>query len=271
MTPTQNGQTGVAPESISVVIPHKCAAEGLWATVTSLNIALAGVPHEFIVVSGRDRDRAHDFLEKIPGLRIIESSARGPAESREDGAALAQYDWLLFLDDHVLVPHDFLQILASPGDLIHCPTATYPWRPPMYEYAPDVEPDDMDAPIRTEPSSDEPYPILAAGHGTFLIKRHIWEAIGGYGSIFDGWNGEEIYLGLKTWMHGFEVYMNPRVMVWHFVGKAAEWKNRDEAMKARLARSKRHLLNLRAKYSYQEAREIVKERCQQFQLSGTAN
>ena len=255
---------------LSIVIPHRCAVEGLWATVMSLEMVLGEISHEYVVVCGRERDRVHDFLERMPNLKIWESQACGPAEAREFGSSKASGEWLLFIDDHVLVPDNFVDIFyPDEGDVRHCATGTYPWRPPMYEYAPDVEPDDMDAPIRTEASDCEPYPILSAGHGTFLVKKSAWDAMGGYGGIFDGWNGEEIYFGLKAWMHGFKVFMHPDIVVQHFVGKAPEWKNRDDAMKNRLARSKQHLLSLKTKYSYDEARELVKSQCLQSQSLGT--
>lgn len=69
---------------------------------------------EVIVVDAASTDGTAEvttgFAQTSPfPLRFEAFNQRGISRQRNHGASIAQYDWLLFLDADVVLPHDFLQ------------------------------------------------------------------------------------------------------------------------------------------------------------------
>jgi GT2 family glycosyltransferase len=66
----------------------------------------------------------------------------------------------------------------------------------------------------------KPYMIGAGGHGGFAITRSLWDAVGGYGpaNLFFGYGGEEMVFDLKLWRMGHKVFIDPKVIHYHYPG-----------------------------------------------------
>jgi hypothetical protein len=85
--------------SYDIVVPT-IGRPSLTALVDSLRQAGAG-PHRFVVVDDRSApDTSFDLPEDITVLR---SEGRGPAVARNIGAQHGEADWIVFLDDDVVV------------------------------------------------------------------------------------------------------------------------------------------------------------------------
>ncbi len=65
---------------------------------------------------------------------------------------------------------------------------------------------------------NQPYRCAASGHGGFIVRRSVWEKLGGYWSGFRGYAGEELYWDLKAWLTGHEVWIDPKLTHAHLPG-----------------------------------------------------
>jgi hypothetical protein len=64
----------------------------------------------------------------------------------------------------------------------------------------------------------KPFKVAAAGHGGLIVKKDVFDALGGYylSSSFKGYSGEELTFDLGAWMQGTEVWIDPQVEHRHY-------------------------------------------------------
>src|SRR5205823_14269990 len=99
---------------VSVVIPTRNRKEILLQTLAALVSALPpGVCHETIVVDDGSIDgtgpAVQGWLAETGGLvRLVSQSPAGPGAARNRGANLASGRVLIFVDDDILVPPEFI-------------------------------------------------------------------------------------------------------------------------------------------------------------------
>lgn len=96
---------------LSVVIPTRDKAYRLALTLSCLCAQDFKYPFEVIVVNDGSSDHTEDvlgqFLQGL-NLHVLKGLCQGRASARNLGAAAAKYEYLIFLDDDVLVAPDFL-------------------------------------------------------------------------------------------------------------------------------------------------------------------
>ena len=105
---------------VSVIVPAYKAQETIGAALRSaLSQELA--PREVICVDDGSPDATADLVAReFPGVRLVRQENAGPSAARNRAAALAQGEWLAFLDaDDVWLPQKLrLQaaaLAAEPG------------------------------------------------------------------------------------------------------------------------------------------------------------
>ena len=207
-------------KSVSVCIPSRGPSIGLWATIVS---ALEEWPQAEVIVcvNGRDEDEPLYLLKKHLRVTIIHSQeALHPATARDIAGSHATGDVLMFLDDHVIVPRSVS--LPSEG-IAHYAYHTYPGHPDTYyHFVPGDElPTKGDYAKQPEVYSLF-YPCLSGSHAMFAVTRAAWGELGGYGGQWQGFGGEEAYLGLKARLHGIPVTMYPQCVFWHFSARSSQ-------------------------------------------------
>jgi glycosyltransferase involved in cell wall biosynthesis len=104
--------------ALSVVIPCRNGAAFLARQLDALATQDTGTPFEVIVADNGSDDAsvavALEFQERIPGLRIVDASARrGQAFARNKGAAAARGCSLLFVDADDEVAPGYLEAMAG--------------------------------------------------------------------------------------------------------------------------------------------------------------
>jgi len=97
---------------VSVVIPTYNRAEALVETLAHLAKQVFDHPWQVIVVNNRCTDDTDEILGRqsfpVP-LQLVHESTPGAAAARNAGAAAASGDWLIFLDNDILVEPDFVR------------------------------------------------------------------------------------------------------------------------------------------------------------------
>lgn len=231
---------------ISIVIAHRGDPMGLWSSIHSCIEELKHTDYSYefcICVNGeaeRIKSEKHKagtilcpdthavlhFLSKsnlLGYLKIIQSSV-SPPTARQYASEKASGKYLFFFDNHVLVARNYfseaINTLENEADLVHSKTTFFTGEDDTYEYELLLN-TTFWATASLKPKQETAYPIAVAGHGGFAVKTTVWRDVGGYPDVFRGYAGEELTLDLKLWMQGYQVWINPQMVHYHWAGKRA--------------------------------------------------
>jgi glycosyl transferase family 2 len=231
---------------ISIVIACRDEADTLWFTLHSLQMHTRGSLVERdgmeIVVADNDpgaktcgktvREVCAAFAKaRFPVRYLAAGEVQSVFYPRNQGAAAAQGEHLIFLDSHVLLTPYTLEalhrlFLNRPGLLTHALT------PDLYlAHIPIAfsDPNKLFGPYKLRlhgdfwgewtPMSELPpprngtglktatYPIGASGLWCYSTPKAAWEAVRGYNPGFAAYSGGEVYLELKYWLLGGHVVL----------------------------------------------------------------
>ena len=169
--------------------------------------------------------------EAFPGVRAHHHPSNlGVASGRNRGARLAieayGSDFLLFLDNDMTVEPDFLAALAAPfadepGLAQTTPKIRMLGRPDHLYGAGGCRVDFAFA--RTnhvgygEPDRgqyDRPVRCIPSG-GCMLVKRSVFEELGGFDPVFDPYGPEDLDFGLRARRAGYHALYIPEAIVYH--------------------------------------------------------
>lgn len=221
----------------TIVIAHRGDGLGLWATITSCELDLEGSGYKWnyvLVINGEEKI-AVDVQTQILKMQqcgklrdyIHRPEALSPPTARGIGAETANGKYLAFFDNHCLLkPGYFKRAMTNMEkyemDMLHSTTRYYLDAEFCYQYK--LEPritqnfwgDATDTPFDPE----NPYQIGVCGHGGFLVRRSVWEEVGGYGPayLFEGYGGEEMTFDLKMWLLGKKNWIDPQMIHYHWNG-----------------------------------------------------
>jgi hypothetical protein len=220
-------------KDFSIIIAHRGNTLGLWATIHSCEVELAGsdFDYEYIVVTNGEESK-YDELDLLIGF-VAKSGKLGdhyyhpqplsPPSARQLGSETASGRLLFFFDNHCIPCRHYFhraieQVNAHGIDILHSCVA-YAIGEERYHYELSLEKNfwmcnESFAPV--DPIN--PYQIAMAGHGGFVVRKSTWDVMEGYGPLlmFEGWGGEEPYFDLKAARMGFSVWLDPLLMHYHF-------------------------------------------------------
>jgi hypothetical protein len=60
-----------------------------------------------------------------------------------------------------------------------------------------------------------PYPVPLLPGGCHALRRVDFEQLGGYDEGMSRWGSEDLELSLRTWLFGYELWVQPSVVVYH--------------------------------------------------------
>jgi len=213
---------------ISIIIPHRGNALGLWATIHSCaeDLKYSKLTYEFIVVTNGselsvDQKGLFQFTSsKVGNIHIVDPLS--PPDARSTGAEVAEGSALFFFDDHCLVSRDYfrraLLTLDKGGiDVLHGATKFYTDDPAQHHYCLRLDYNFWGSPSPLPVDAAKPYKVAMAGHGAFVMPRESWDKFGGYGplGLLKGYGGEESLLDFKVWLSGGQVWLDPKLVHYH--------------------------------------------------------
>ena len=110
--------TGPPTPLVSIVVPTYERADHLRSLVDAVLGQVHAPPYEVIVVDDGSEDGTEAVAATIADRRVrfLHQPNRGPGPARNAGAAVAQGDWLVFIDDDDHPDRDWLATLAQGFD-----------------------------------------------------------------------------------------------------------------------------------------------------------
>jgi hypothetical protein len=218
---------------LTIIVPHRGNPLGVWATCHSCEEDLegTGIDYNFVVVTNGEELNAEEtqclwYLEKSGKLlkHIHSDEPLSPPVARQRGAEVADGDLLLFFDNHCLVGKRYFERVVADFerfgcDMLHSSTRFYAGDFTHYQYRLLLD-YNFWGDSAFEPDDYKPYRIAAGGHGGFVVRRDVWNEVGGYGpeDLLKGYGGEELLFDLKMWRLGHNNYIDPKLIHWHYTG-----------------------------------------------------
>ena len=175
---------------------------------------------EVVVLDDASTDESTLFLQTAPHtqVRLLRAGGLGVARARNAAALQARGEILIFLDAHMNLPRGWWQpvaaLLASPsvgaaqpciagielggnrgyGERFKGADLTLEWLP------------------RT---ATHPYQIPILCGCCFAVRRDLFLRVGGLDGGMIGWGSEDCEFSVRLWRLGYEVWIEPRVVVGH--------------------------------------------------------
>lgn len=247
--------------SVSVCIPSAGPPLGLWATISACEAVRGDAELNYIAtVSGRDWGERESLLREW-GVGIIHSTEPLiPPVARNHAANCAKGDILVFFDDHCIPTAGFFgrveQDFADPNvHLLHGSYLTGPGSPYHYFHFYGIK-SMVEGDYRRQPHSANIHRVGSASHAFFAIRRTVWESVGGYSDYYQGFGGEEASFDLKVWAAGYQVWLDPKLVYYHYSARESErgYEKRIEPKnyESALRELAPHLDRLKAKFAVEE-------------------
>lgn len=208
---------------------------GLWATISSCEAALSTTDltaNYSVVTNGEPKAKsqgAHllDFLSRSGKLASHKhfDDPLTPPDARQSASEDADGKYLAFFDNHCVANADYFARAHANMEhygmaMLHSTTVFHPGEDPHYHYRLKLASNFWAESELMIPNKYKAYRIAAGGHGGFIVRSDVWKRLGGYGpkGLFSGYAGEEITTDLRFWMFGEEVWLDPKLIHYHFVG-----------------------------------------------------
>ena len=203
----------------SIIIPAYNAARTLVPLLDAL-LPQTTEDTEVIVVDDCSTDGTEEIIRTYDGVHYVGQSARqGPAAARNRGAGSAMGEWLVFTDADTCYLPDTLQnirsvVAACDGDAF---VGTYAGRPANAGFMPRYkalwEQVTIDERLLARGGEYIPYNTWAPRPG--LVKKSVFEAVGGFNERFRGADLEDMEFGYRVVAAGYKIYFAPRIRIVH--------------------------------------------------------
>jgi len=211
---------------VSVVVVNWNGSEHLSSLLPSL-ASQKGADYDVTVVDNGSSDDSVEVARQF-GYRVLQQSENlGLARAFNEGALATSSDYLLFLNNDVRVPVDFIARLQEPlvadqhlfatdarqvnwsGDSIIRRRVVLTRRFWPLGDLPGFELSQID--------SNCPAPTLFGSGASTMIRRSMFDVIGGWNPEYRlGW--EDLDLGWRAWSRGWVTLYVPAAWCWHRVG-----------------------------------------------------
>lgn len=216
--------------ALSVVIPTYTRRESLRRCLDSLTAQLEPPPFEVIVVDDGSRDGTPEMLAQYRPcypLRTLRTKTAGPAAARNRGAAEAEGEYLLFIDDDVVAHPSLLAIHMASHRAEPEAVVIGTMMPPQGERLPSW--------VRWEQEVlDKQYRAMLEGRwgptprqfytANASLARRYFQAAGGFDPDYK--RAEDVELGYRLRDLGLRFLFRPDAVVTHYAGRSlrAWWR-----------------------------------------------
>jgi len=214
-------------------VPRVSAVVVNWNGVQDLSVSIPSLLEqtypelEVLVVDNGSNDNSRDVAHRM-GVRWIPlGSNHGLAGALNQGAAVSEGEFLLFLNNDMRFAPDFVtqlvEVLSNSPELFGVDAMQFDWEGqkvvhartslrkskwpsggiPGWEFA--------------QSSAREPTPCLMGSAANLLVRRDMFDALGGWDVHYSvGW--EDVDLCWRASMRGWGICYVPTAVCWHRVG-----------------------------------------------------
>lgn len=205
-----NQSTSFVPGRVSVVIPVFNQLAYTKLCLESLARHPEGIG-EIIVIDNGSADGSGDFLEKVAGIRLIRNAEnRGCAAGWNQGVAAATGEWIVVLNNDVVVPAGWLQGLLDAAGELRLDVVTPGIREGEADY--DVEGWSRDFVARMR----DVRRLGVADGICFMVRRKVFDAVGTFDEHFRIGQFEDADFFRRARMAGFRLGITGRSFLHHF-------------------------------------------------------
>lgn len=211
----------------SIIIPSHNEGANTVKTVKNIvaNTDQFRTPYEIIVVENGS-NQVDKSIERYGNTKLFTTSRMGVSGTKNFGVRASRGDTLLFLDAHMAMHHKWLEGLLNLVENENCIAA-----PAIY----DISRTDSIGYGFTFSAWDlgmkwlsckraVPYEIPLAGGACMLMKRPVFDFLGGFDEGLKQWGREDSELSVRAWTMGVPVLVNPKVKVGHLFRKKFPYK-----------------------------------------------
>lgn len=224
--------TGASPGPVSIVIPAHNEGENVVDTVGVLLEHTQAPRFEIIVVDDASSDGSGEHIRDSYGgdgrVQVLRAEGIGVARARNLGAGAASGEVLIFLDGHSYTPPGWLAPLLRPlagadvglvgpgfGSLVHGGAASgfgMRWQDAgmLMQWLPR--------------NGNEPYEVPVIPGCCHVMRRDVFEALGGYDPSMTRWGSEDEEMCLRLWLGGYRVLVQPQATVYHLFRSAFPYR-----------------------------------------------
>jgi glycosyltransferase involved in cell wall biosynthesis len=220
---------------LSIIIPTRNEHATLWFTLQGLLAQLRMHDGSVeIIVADNEKKLNPKGAMKIVGdlhdarVRYVHAGAiQSPYYPRDVGAEAATGEWICFLDSHVLMAENWLDVVIDgihrgyPKDaIVHYPVSFNDPKIRWGHYKLRLDTDFWGSwGPRAKGTNHIPYRIAATGIWAMTMTRSWYvDTLRGFNTEFRGYSGGEPYLDLKSWCMGGQVLMDPCTGGSHYSG-----------------------------------------------------
>lgn len=177
------------------------------------------VPYEIVVIDNASSSQeAIEHYRSIPHVTHRFDEVASLAEAWNKGIALAHGEFIAVINNDTVVPPDWetslIEVLAENEQAGMVSPLTF-WLLKAhfrYNFFPEfkeVPKYKFDTPIKMKP-----YQGIIWGEFC-VFKKSTLEKIGGYNPVYERAGSEDLEILFQLYHHGYDVYLDPRVCVWH--------------------------------------------------------
>lgn len=209
-------------QKVSVIIPAKNEGIHVENTVNSL-LNWTDKEIEIIVVDDRSEDNCCQFLKdpQYKMIKFFKTDALGAAKARNFGASKATGDIYVFSDAHVFVSKGWLdQILEDfqrPEISAMVPGIADAKNPKNIGYGQTWNQELKITWYLNKPKEIKAIPLAPGGF--LAVRKEVFNAVGGFDRGFRIWGKEDEEFSLKLWLFGYQIFVEPSVIVSHVFRK----------------------------------------------------
>ncbi|MDE3838791.1 glycosyl transferase family 2 [Bacillus methanolicus] len=213
---------------LSIIFPAKNEGENVKTTLNSLFSVKTNYPFEVIIVNDGSEDNCCDFLKtyyKKDQVKLIHSEGIGAANARNLGAKNASGEYLIFCDAHLQFENWWIDLLIEPlltgqSDAV-TPAIGSMGNTKFIGYGQTLKPNLR---IKWNSKQNGLFETAVLPGGCFIIRREVFEDVGGFETGFKTWGHEDVELSIKLWLFGYHCHVQPEVKIIHLFRKAHPYK-----------------------------------------------
>ena len=167
-----------------------------------------------VIIDDGGKDDTKKFLqEKYPQIKVLSNKKNiGFVKSTNKAVASSKADFVILFNNDVYPTNDYLKssleyfknkdVFAVTFNEQHSAPPQVSWQKGKFHFT------------RTKDKSQPRYSAWPSG-GTSIIRKSIWEKLGGFNEIYSPGYWEDIDIGWRAWKSGYRIVFDPQAKVVH--------------------------------------------------------